>query len=167
MAIGDPMNEIEIRNVLKHHIQILYTRTPEINREREYERDELILWTIRELREGPMEGGTLADIPTHRFGTYYWTAVRAAVLKWYNNKCYVCGNEAIEVHHIRPRSLNGKNHPRNLIPLCKDCHDEIHRQIDDGIQMILNTSINDVANVKGTKVIIKRKGANTLDKWTH
>jgi hypothetical protein len=45
----------------------------------------------------------------------------------------VCGGEySIEVHHIIPlngedRLWNVKNHPENLLGLCKECHKEIHR----------------------------------------
>lgn len=39
----------------------------------------------------------------------------------------------MEVHHIRPRYLRGKNHPRNLVCLCTKCHDEVHRRIESGI----------------------------------
>lgn len=53
-----------------------------------------------------------------------------AVLRGYNHECMRCGGYASEVHHIRPRQFGGGDHPRNMMPLCKDCHDEIHRRID-------------------------------------
>lgn len=159
------MNEIEIRNEMKKRIEVFYTKKPEVNKEREYERDELIMWTIRELRQGPVDGGTVCEPISNRFGTSYWDAVRTAVLMWYDRKCYICGNEATEVHHIRPRQLDGRHHPRNLIPLCTDCHDEIHRQIDEGIRNVLTDSVVRTADVIGTK--IKNKTANmSLDKWS-
>ena len=44
-----------------------------------------------------------------------------------------CGEPADEVHHIRPRHLGGTDHPRNLVPLCEACHDEIHRRLDAAV----------------------------------
>lgn len=31
----------------------------------------------------------------------------------------------LDVHHIIPRSLGGKNEKENLITVCRKCHDEI------------------------------------------
>lgn len=56
--------------------------------------------------------------------------MRVAVLRGYDHECMRCGGYASEVHHIRPRQFGGGDHPRNMMPLCKDCHDEIHRRID-------------------------------------
>ena len=58
----------------------------------------------------------------------------------YNSKvlvtsCAVCGAAAEETHHIKERASaeNGfvdsvrLNHKHNLLPLCKDCHDKVHK----------------------------------------
>ena len=39
-------------------------------------------------------------------------------------KCMECGksNCKLEVHHIKPRRLNGSNTLSNLITLCETCH---------------------------------------------
>jgi len=53
----------------------------------------------------------------------------------YVTKCVICGAVAEDVHHISQRSLADKagfighfhkNHKHNLIPLCKEHHDQIH-----------------------------------------
>lgn len=57
--------------------------------------------------------------------------------------CRICGKRPTkEVHHIRPRFLKGTDHPRNLIGLCLECHDEVHRKIDNGIQTALMESLD-------------------------
>lgn len=44
-----------------------------------------------------------------------------------NGKCAIC-NEPIEhVHHIVPRSKGGSDNVKNLIGLCKRCHDMVHK----------------------------------------
>ena len=60
-------------------------------------------------------------------------AVREAVLIAHGRRCMSCGEPADEVHHIRPRHLGGTDHPRNLVPLCEACHDEVHRRLDAAV----------------------------------
>ena len=40
-------------------------------------------------------------------------------------KCPLCDNEAISPHHIKSRSEGGTNDSRNIVFLCKRCHDEV------------------------------------------
>ena len=51
---------------------------------------------------------------------------RKAVILRDQCKCMECGksNTLLEVHHIVPRRLNGKNNLGNLITLCSKCHDK-------------------------------------------
>ena len=50
--------------------------------------------------------------------------IRKAVILRDNHRCMECGkmNCKLEVHHIKPRRLNGSNTPDNLITLCEKCH---------------------------------------------
>lgn len=50
--------------------------------------------------------------------------IRKAVILRDNCKCKECGksNCVLEVHHIIPRRMNGKNNLGNLITLCSNCH---------------------------------------------
>lgn len=50
--------------------------------------------------------------------------IRKAVILRDECKCQECGKTdcRLEVHHIRPRRLNGSNTLDNLITLCKKCH---------------------------------------------
>lgn len=44
-----------------------------------------------------------------------------------NGKCAIC-NEPIEhIHHIVPRSEGGSDNVKNLVGLCKHCHDMVHK----------------------------------------
>lgn len=36
----------------------------------------------------------------------------------------------LNVHHIKPVSEGGDDKPENLITLCKECHKEIHRELN-------------------------------------
>src|SRR5919206_4601153 len=46
-------------------------------------------------------------------------------------KCPVCdremGLEALTKHHIHPRSLGGPSDLRNLVLICRACHDDVHQ----------------------------------------
>ena len=57
--------------------------------------------------------------------------------KLYVNDCEICGNKAIDTHHIRFQEdanekgffddvAYHKNHIGNLVGLCKKCHDDVH-----------------------------------------
>lgn len=52
--------------------------------------------------------------------------IRKAVILRDGCKCMECGksNRRLEVHHIKPRRLNGSNTLDNLITLCTKCHQE-------------------------------------------
>lgn len=76
--------------------------------------------------------------------------------KLYLDKCKICGQKAIEVHHIKQQILADnkgfidhihKNKLENLVSICDKCHDEIHRgniiingykQTSDGIELLIN-----------------------------
>ncbi len=42
--------------------------------------------------------------------------------------CTMCGRPAKEVHHKVPRSKGGKNDSGNLVVLCRECHEMMHRK---------------------------------------
>jgi hypothetical protein len=47
-------------------------------------------------------------------------SVRESVLKEFNHRCAVCGEDRPHLHHIDEEPAN--NDPMNLIPLCPNCH---------------------------------------------
>lgn len=43
-------------------------------------------------------------------------------------KCIACLFEGqIDLHHIKSRKANGSDSEHNLMPLCRSCHQEVHR----------------------------------------
>ena len=53
------------------------------------------------------------------------------------SKCELCGNKGIDIHHMNPQEKadeNGfiehfhKNHPANLMNICKECHLEVTKK---------------------------------------
>ena len=56
-----------------------------------------------------------------------WKNRKAKYFKKHPKVCKACGStELIHLHHITYRRL-GKEGPRDLVPLCVTCHDEVHR----------------------------------------
>lgn len=131
-----------VREMLQAHIEVYYVRDEETNRKREKEKEQTIDWIISELKEGALPGGTSARLPdfTYIFGGVVWDVLRKAVMM-IQPDCYICGQPTREVHHIRPRFLKGTDHPRNVVGLCLECHDQIHRDIDSGIGHVLEQSL--------------------------
>ena len=140
------MDEDLIRKILYKKLEVYTVRDPKVTQERYHRRDKAVQWTIEQLRLEPIKGGTSSDVPYEFFGLFgnasEWTALHDAVFIRDGNKCRICGGPAEEVHHIRPKHLQGRNHPRNLISLCRNCHDEVHRRILDGIQHTLEDSLD-------------------------
>ncbi len=40
--------------------------------------------------------------------------------------CLICGRVAVNLHHIKYKSKGGSDEPKNLIPLCFECHSGHH-----------------------------------------
>ena len=55
-----------------------------------------------------------------------WWDIRKKVLARDGNKCFYCGAEANEVHHLIPLSKGGTTTMTNLVSVCKSCHDKMH-----------------------------------------
>lgn len=61
--------------------------------------------------------------------SYNWILLRTDIIIRDNFTCQMCKQHfrynlsALTVHHIIPRKDNGSDDPRNLITLCKHCHD--------------------------------------------
>jgi 5-methylcytosine-specific restriction endonuclease McrA len=44
-------------------------------------------------------------------------------------RCQVCGSmQNLQVHHLRFRSQSGSDEEHNLITLCAECHEQMHRE---------------------------------------
>lgn len=44
-----------------------------------------------------------------------------------NGKCAICSEPIEHIHHIVPRSKSGSDSVKNLVGLCKHCHDMVHK----------------------------------------
>ena len=65
----------------------------------------------------------------HRHGSKYFR-YREIILSCFNNECKICGsNHKLNIHHIIPLALDGKNNINNITVLCEKCHRDIHRNI--------------------------------------
>ena len=49
--------------------------------------------------------------------------------------CILCNGAASDMHHIIKRSQGGKDHPHNLVSLCRVHHDLVHGTIWNGVQL--------------------------------
>lgn len=135
----------EIREQLAHDIQVWYTKKEDVNRQREADKKRTIEWVIERMKKGPQPGGVRrGPVPdyTSTFGSL-WEPVSKAVRMRYP-VCQICGErQTVEIHHIRPRYLKGtESDPCNLIGLCVECHDEVHRRMEKGIDDAVRFSVS-------------------------
>ena len=98
---------------IERHAMVTKTSSPDDPNLRDY-------WEIRRKTRSIDEASKL-------------NATKEKVAKLQGYKCLVCGeslfnDEPIELHHIVPRSLGGKDEIKNLIWLHKYCHNKVHHQ---------------------------------------
>lgn len=134
----------EIREQLEHDLEVYYVKDAQTNRQREKDKQDTIDWIIGRMQEGPAPAGVRTKMPEFSwlFGSVLWETV-SKVIRMRHPICAMCGErQTVEIHHIRPRYLRGaESDPRNLIWLCKECHDEIHRAVDKGIDEAIRGSM--------------------------
>ena len=133
----------EIRAQLEKDIEVFYVKDQKVNREREQNKSRTIDWIIERMKMGPHIGGTRGYAPDFTWGFGgLWPQVSKAVRMRYP-RCQICGEHGtVEVHHIRPRFLRGAEvDPCNLMGLCVECHDEVHRRIDEKISEAIMDSV--------------------------
>lgn len=134
----------EIREQLAHDIEVWYTKKEDVNRQREEDKKRTIDWIIERMKKGPQPGGTRIEAPefTYTFGSL-WEPI-TKVMRMRYPTCQICKDRrTIEIHHIRPKFLRGaKEDPCNLIALCVECHDEVHRRMDAGITKVIEEAVS-------------------------
>ena len=97
--------------------------------------------------------------------------IRKAVILRDGCKCRECGktNCKLEVHHIKPRRLNGSNTLSNLITLCEKCHQKTEGKeelfMDRYFTMINSNGNNQKLNYASHVMIGKTYLRNELSKF--
>lgn len=55
--------------------------------------------------------------------------------------CENCSKKAVDIHHIKFKSQGGKDEIKNLIALCRDCHNKAHSEpVFNNILKLITTS---------------------------
>jgi len=84
--------------------------------------------------------------------------IRAYVLHRDKYTCQLCRkkNVSFQLHHVVPRSQNGKDYPDNLITLCPDCHAKVHNDTTllKRLQSKIKTKITDFTSTSRLNIII-------------
>ena len=54
--------------------------------------------------------------------------------------CEACHRKAVDIHHIKYKSRGGKDEIKNLIALCRACHEKGHKEklSESDLQLIHN-----------------------------
>ena len=71
----------------------------------------------------------ICDMDYHEFlKTPYWKAIAESVKQYHNYRCQLCnGTEGLSVHHASYDNHGDElNNLKDLICLCKDCHEKFH-----------------------------------------
>ena len=89
-------------------------------------------------KSGRKRGKKNKKIKSHSYPGYLnsekWKQKREEALKFYGNRCYYCGSEQeLQVHH-RSYARLGSEKMKDLLVLCKLCHQNLHGMNEiDGI----------------------------------
>lgn len=88
-----------------------------------------LLGTKKENKKIPLE--TLKTMDYEKYlNTGHWQRVRRNYFKKYPKICFCCGLPAYVLHHKEYKN-RGEENDEDLIPLCEDCHNSIHRMMKE------------------------------------
>jgi 5-methylcytosine-specific restriction endonuclease McrA len=66
--------------------------------------------------------------PRLRLDSKSYSDLHRQVLERDGWRCQVCGSmQNLQVHHLKFRSQSGGDEEQNLITLCAQCHEQVHR----------------------------------------
>ncbi len=85
------------------------------------------------------------NYPNH----YELKVKRKAILEYYGHKCYLCNNEATQVHHIDEN--RGNHNVYNLVPLCHKCHRMVHKKENKNKNYFSNFKAPNALNIPKIK----------------
>ncbi len=70
-----------------------------------------------------------AKTPRLRLDATSYRDLHRRVLERDGWRCQICGSmQNLQVHHLKLRSQSGSDVEHNLITLCAECHEEVHRK---------------------------------------
>ena len=70
-----------------------------------------------------------AKSPRLRLDSTSYAKLQRQVLERDGWRCQVCGSmQNLQVHHLKFRSHSGSDEEQNLITLCAECHERMHRK---------------------------------------
>ena len=55
-----------------------------------------------------------------------WREKRKILMEQCDWTCSKCGKKATQLHHLNYNNIGNEELNTDVVPLCKDCHDEIH-----------------------------------------
>ncbi len=85
---------------------------------------------------------------------YFINLVDSKIKKIHSKRCYFCNySRVIDLHHIKQRKNGGKNVIDNIMPLCPNCHQFLHR---NDYQLI---------KLKGEYFMVDKEKNIVLIKW--
>lgn len=67
----------------------------------------------------------------------WWKERKAKYWSKHTRKCYCCGQYATSLHHNNYSRLNEEK-DKDLVPVCDNCHKEIHKLINRGEAKLKN-----------------------------
>ena len=74
-----------------------------------------------------MDDGTVRGVDFRNGRLKNYDSVKDYIYAMQNGRCACCGRPIEHYHHIVPRSEGGSNVPENIVGLCKDCHERLHK----------------------------------------
>ena len=70
-----------------------------------------------------------AKSPRLRLAADAYRELHRRILERDGWRCQVCGSmQNLQVHHLKLRSRSGGDEEQNLITLCAECHERVHRK---------------------------------------
>ena len=66
------------------------------------------------------------DVRVVNYTKYETRRKRFAKVRYTRTSCFICNEKANHRHHIILLKHGGSNHSKNVIQLCRPCHNELH-----------------------------------------
>ena len=64
--------------------------------------------------------------------SFEWREKRKLFMEMCNWTCSKCGAKAVYLHHLNYNNIGNEELDVDVIPLCRDCHNEIHKKGEYG-----------------------------------